>query len=572
MNRLSFFKIILHILFLFVGLNAHSQEINIATRTPLNHLSQERIYVTTDRSLYAANEEIKIFAAYLQKPLSDTLVWSKVLYIEIINAQGTSFHQSKHPLNKWNNSIEITIPETLKTGDYFIKAYTRWMRNFSTRFYGYKMIKIINLSLPEVESANINNIDSSECPVFMPCKGGSQIKLVTDKTSYKPREPVKLEIQTGIFNSDNSSFTVSVAKTGATNRSGQKIEWMESPDFQDYPLLYLPEIFGNTISGVVKDPVSGVPVGGIDVAFAIMADTAYFTTTKSTSDGLFYFNLPHYNEDIPFFLIAKDDSTAYEIARHSDFCTKPVSLEPIDFSISDKEEAAWLDIAINAQLKQKYYNDQFILSDMERESLGFYGRPDATYETKDYIEIPTLDEFIFEIISEISIVNQREKAQIYLAKKNTFQVYPLLVMIDHVPVTSLQEILNMKTRDIEKVEVINHAFVAGHSKFNGILHVFSKKGNYGGLMLPTNSMLSQMEGFHVSQHNHEKVSTEGLVENQPDRRTTIYWNTDIKIVPNTKNNYSFFTSDIIGEYEILLYGIKNNMPFCESSTIVVNND
>src|SRR5690606_5236485 len=54
---------------------------------------------------------------------------SKYLYVELIGEGGVVF-QRKHQLENGKASGEFFIPSNTETGQYYLVAYTRWMRNF----------------------------------------------------------------------------------------------------------------------------------------------------------------------------------------------------------------------------------------------------------------------------------------------------------------------------------------------------------------------------------------------------------------------------------------------------------
>jgi|GEM_PF-1112002 len=533
---------------------------------------QEEILINTDRFLYTTNETVKISAAYRVSPELGDISWSKVLYVELIDAGGTPFHQSKHPITGDFISLEIPLPGAIESGNYYLKAYTRWMRNFPTRFYGYKMIKIVNPNISEnvISNLGLTKHDSLKKPVFLTAAKFSEIEINTDNKHYKPRDSVNVSVNLSNSPFKFSHFTISVAKKGAMNNELQKA-LLFSRDEESYFLKYLPEIYGNTISGTVNDPKNESAIEGADVSLAIIADTGFFAQTNSLADGSFYFSVPDYTGTVSISLQAKKDTIGLSVNTHDQFCSKKVFLDAVPFALSENEKNLAKEILINSQLNQKYYSPKQDEKSENGGYLSFYGIPDVTYLTEDYIEIPALDEFFFEIIPEVSIVNQKGKMNLFLAENNTFQMYPLLLMIDHTPVGSVQKFLNIRTLNIEKIEIIKHAYYVGNSSYSGIVHVFSKRGNRAGLPLPSNSYISEVEAFYPKKGSNQPVIEEVDKSRIADRRTTLFWEPNTQLGKHSTNmNFSFKTSDVTGEFEIKICGWIDNKPVCESKSIRVS--
>ena len=116
-----------------------------------NHLAKEsaynlreKIYLHTDKSIYLCGE-VLWFKAYLSwasnnRPLSI----SKVAYVEILNKQHQPVLQGKIAIKNASGNGSFYLPFSLATGNYELRAYTSWMKNFPPDHYFKKYISIIN--------------------------------------------------------------------------------------------------------------------------------------------------------------------------------------------------------------------------------------------------------------------------------------------------------------------------------------------------------------------------------------------------------------------------------------------
>ena len=110
---------------------------------------QEKLYVHTDKNFYVTNEicwfKIYNVDAIFNKPLN----LSKVAYLELIDNKNKAVWQEKIALNEGTGNGSILIPTSIATGNYTLRAYTNWMKNFNEGFFFEKKISILNPSLTQ---------------------------------------------------------------------------------------------------------------------------------------------------------------------------------------------------------------------------------------------------------------------------------------------------------------------------------------------------------------------------------------------------------------------------------------
>lgn len=105
---------------------------------------KENIFVHTDKSAYLATEMLwlKVYCADGQDRAPMDI--SKVAYIDILDAQNRPVKQIKIALDGGFGSGAIYLPASLTSGNYTLRAYTNWMKNFEAAYYFAKTIAIIN--------------------------------------------------------------------------------------------------------------------------------------------------------------------------------------------------------------------------------------------------------------------------------------------------------------------------------------------------------------------------------------------------------------------------------------------
>ncbi len=145
-----------------------------------NHL-QEKLYLHTDKSTYF-NNELCWFKIYSVDALFNfPLNISSVAYVEMLNASNEPVIQEKVALEKGTGNGSFSILNNLPSGDYTIRAYTNWMKNFNPNYFFSKQIKLINTQIP---ADSIINKATKYTIHFFP-EGGSLINGLQTKVGFK---------------------------------------------------------------------------------------------------------------------------------------------------------------------------------------------------------------------------------------------------------------------------------------------------------------------------------------------------------------------------------------------------
>lgn len=153
MNRLVFNNKLKYFFALFVGLlsglsifaqNNHLQNMVSSLNAYTSRHLQEKVFVHTDRSYYVCGE-ILWFKAYVENAINNhPLSVSKVVYVELLNKDHDPVMQAKIGIKGGNGSGSFSLPLTLETGNYELRAYTNWMKNDSAFHFFKKIITVVN--------------------------------------------------------------------------------------------------------------------------------------------------------------------------------------------------------------------------------------------------------------------------------------------------------------------------------------------------------------------------------------------------------------------------------------------
>ena len=532
-------------------------------------VSGETIRLFTDRNIYCVNEKIYFIAEYSCANELDSLAWSNVLYVELIRWNGNKLVQMKLKLTKPGTSGVINIPGSLLSGNYYLRAYTKWMRNFSESDYAYLHVKIVNPFRPETDegpneiSAPATTIDLSLVQKTL-IKG---VKCTIGKSEYKQREKAEVEFQLNdkkFFDIDR--YYISVARVGTIDTADHMFKpELTSEESNLSNIEYLPEIRGITISGKIIDKFTKLPQKDIYVSLSEPKHGEYFSFYRTNNQGRFVFSLPYMQGPHDFFIQSEySGSLSSEILIDNGYCNKPVKLPFVAFKLNEGEIHILKYLAIDQQLSEKFQLNKDTLPDSlhaKTEPLPFYGSKKIVYFTEKYIELPNIEEFINEIIHEATITKEKGETSLISMRRTYLSNCPPLILLDNVHVSNDEQLLKIPLNRIEKVEVINQDYVVAGMRYYGIISIYSKNKNFAGLDLNKNSEFFTYELFSDKNtgYNYSKRSNDSRI---PDRRSILYWNPDIKLSADKKTTISFYTSDSKGDYIVYIRG-KNSKDNCE---------
>jgi hypothetical protein len=99
------------------------------------YAQQERLFLFLNSGFYYPGENIAFRAVLFDSEMKIKTNGSRFFYLQLLNASGTSIGNYTFELHSGECSGSVKIPDTLVTGLYTLKAYTRWMQNYSSANY-----------------------------------------------------------------------------------------------------------------------------------------------------------------------------------------------------------------------------------------------------------------------------------------------------------------------------------------------------------------------------------------------------------------------------------------------------
>lgn len=105
---------------------------------------QEKLFAHTDQDFYLTGEILWFRVFSVDGTTHQVKNTSKVAFIEILDRNNLAVVQSKVALDENGGQGSLFLPATMASGNYVVRVYTQWMRNFSSDYYFQKRITVVN--------------------------------------------------------------------------------------------------------------------------------------------------------------------------------------------------------------------------------------------------------------------------------------------------------------------------------------------------------------------------------------------------------------------------------------------
>jgi len=507
----------------------------------------EKVALFTDRETYVVNEDILFSAFNLSLPELRNSDWSNVLYVELISPDGDPISRGKYVFSRDGATGALRIPSGALTGNYYLRAYTRWMRDYSPYNYFYKMITVINPFRGELLEPH--GISSHEMASVITCDS-VHLNIKTNKKIYQKRDQVNLDISGSSVANSADRFVVSVIPKGTENQLTSKFlgknDQKFSPDF-------IPETRGLSISGKVVNATDSVPMPFTLVGLTIFKENPENQNVLTNEKGQFFFDLSKLKGEYEIFISAKSNENPL-ILVDNDFSTQKIELPYVPVNLSEKFKKLYQSLAFNSQM-QTLYMQQKVESEVKSFSSdsSFYGKPDFVLRLDKYIAMPSVRDYIYELMPQLGIRHEGKKTTLkMLGVYSDLAIHDPLVLVDMVPVFDIDRVLELQPDKIERIELVTIPYVRGDIVFGGIVSFFSKKGDLAGIDLPS---VGRFITYDMLSRNLVQKAPDIQNQRIPDLRNCLYWNPDLKLKGPESARISFNTGDCDGDYLIVIRGI-----------------
>lgn len=552
MKQLSPIYLFLLMMLTVAGNQARSQQAGKET----DQLA-EKVVLATDREIYCVDDEIFLSAFNVSPGKIRNVGWSNVLYVELTDNKGTAIVQEKLPFQATGASGGIKIPNWLLTGNYYLRAYTRWMRNYPVESYAYKRLTILNPYRSELLEDYAEKSTAKNTSKFVPAASAA-ILVNPEKSLFVEREQVNVEISVAGNADLNGKYAVSVIPKGAEVR---QIFHQQELSHNGFVPGLIPETRGVSVSGKIINETDSLPMAFTLVGLTILGEHPENLNIMTDEKGRFFFDLRDRKGEGEIFISARSGAKNRQpvILIDNDFSKRATELPFVPVDFSGEAKALYRTLMLNTQIAQKYASkeDSIVAKPkMTGSEKIFYGDPEFVVRLDDFIPLPTVQDYFLELIHNAKVRKEEGKHVLKVINKyGLIEPYEPLILLDMVTVFDLDKILELKPEKIERIEIITSEFIRGNITYGGIVSFISKKNDMAGIDLPASGRFVSYRMFDDSR---PLLKPEIKSPQIPDMRNCLYWNPELQIKSGESQRITFSSGDNYGSYLVVVQGVDQS--------------
>lgn len=570
----SFLLVVL--LSVFVCYGQSVQTIDNKNIKELKSIPQESVYIHYNKSLLFSGESLTYKFYCFDNAKKRLSAISKIGYVSLISKDGQSVFNHKISLDSGLGYSDFFIPTSVPTGSYKLLGYSEWMKNGEVELFFQSDIRIINpyeklpedyidrtidSIIPTHNTSNnviMNTVEEKNSDRFL--------QLTIDKSNVGKREKIQMHISAVTENAEKGSYSLSV----------QKIDPIASPAkvssekfFTDFvrrevnksltqkSKTSLPELRGELISGSIIDKTTKLPVKNQKISLSLPGENYLFKVAISNEMGEFHFNFNEkYDNTSAMIQVLSDEWDQFEIImddKKLDY--KAISFE--DFVLSQSLKDHILERSIQNQIENSY---QEVKSDSVVSAshiVPFYRKLSTVYNLDDYTRFNGIPETIVEVIDQVGTRNLINGDKVFEVRPEiglpNDNLLPM-VFVDGLFIKRHQDFMSYSAKKVKSISFSREKYLLGTQTFQGIVLFKTIGGNYSeDFYTPHIINIDLFKPQPDKQYFAQKYSEGKKQERIPDFRNQLLWLPNIK-VSNAGEDFSFFTSDVTGDYEVVLEG------------------
>ncbi|MFV8343138.1 hypothetical protein [Flavobacterium sp. XS2P39] len=546
----------------------------------LDKSMRESIFLHSNATTFITGETL-LYKLYCLNPVNNsTSSISKIAYVELIDQNKQTISKSKIYLENGTGQGDYFIPTTLKTGNYKLVAYTKWNLNNALTNIFKTDIAIINPFQPYQEeggnkkNSTVVSLKNNEYEKQTSKSANSvfteKVAFEIDKKSYQTREKVTLKIKSLI---EKGNYSIAIRKIDELPTKLQLTAEEFVKDNSSIPnpattkdsLFFIPELRAELISGSITSKKENADLNDKSVALSLPGESFAFKIAKTNRSGKFTFLLDkNPNQTNCVIQVLEDNRDDYTI--HLDelpkFDTSSL-LFPSELILTAHNTTAIEERSVANQIENAYYHLKKDSLAPNAKTTPFFHTIEKAYILDDYTRFPTLKETIIEVLIEIYFKKNNDLYSLHLRDNSKdLEIYGLpLVLVDGLAIKDVNELFDINMSTIYKVSLINQGYVYGPNLFSGLISFETKNNNF----------ISKSSGDYIKKIDIQRPTIKKvyfspdyasgtLSQRIPDYRHQLLWMPELNIAEK-ENTVSFYTSDVTGNFEIVLEGFtKKGVP------------
>ncbi len=535
-------------------------------------LPSEKVYLSMNTSLLFTGEYLFYKMYCLNDKTKQPSEISTIGYVELISEDKEVVFKHKIRLVKSQGQGDFFVPTTVPSGNYKLIGYTRWMRNGSMDVFFQEDISIIN-PYQVNQDAILPDLTEKEAigeTVSIPeIKEDKRFVLSTDKESYAKKSKVTLGLQNFRGASGYGNYTVSVRKKEALKNTNKHtpesyIEWhkkqMTTTEIFYPKIKFAPELDGELIKGklIAKDGVASV--ANKKISASIPGEDFQLKVFYTDSSGIFHVNV---NKDytVPFalFQLLEGDEEAYTIQVIPEEPLDYTSLKFQKFYINPEMQDAIVKRSVHNQIENGYFavKPDTLRLDLLNDPYG--GAFVETVNLEEFTRFKTLDETIVELVPNVWTKRNKEGKKVFKVRSfdETYEEseFDALVYIDGVFIKDPDTVLDFDTRTVKTVNTVREKYRIGGKYYFGMVNIVTNEGAYFDVLNDANITKLELDSPRPIKNYFNQKHLPDSNDRIPDLRGQLLWKPTVSF-EGKELDLSFYTSEVTGEYEVVLEGFS----------------
>lgn len=489
---------------------------------------KEYIRVITDRELYITGEDLHI-SILVEDEQHQPLDMSKVAYVEICDTK-VAHVQFMVALENGRGWGSVIIPPSMHSGTYELSVYTRYMRNYNPACFYRQNLGVVNLSHKSPE----DNLVWEERLIDLPYLPSS---IHTDKAVYNQRSLVQVNLPED-YQGQAALSVRRLDMNGSPETESMRVQTYKGKSSGDY----LPELEGHLLSVQGNGNLNSLR----DAQLGVMGLSAYVADGYQSKGQEFLFPMIGiYGHQFIAMAGRNAQDRPVPVVLNSPYANSlPAELPTLRIRYED--------IPLKYRLLASQLRNNLITRNEFTQKFTLEGRePNYIYNLSEYTPMQSIREALVEFIEGIKSDRYKGHPALFTTSEEYigFCSHPALVLLDGVPVQDIEKLLAYDARRIHYILIYRGKYTFGNSIQEGVISFTTYNGKLPGYQLTEEERLYEYDfpQNRPSFHTIEYSSAQALPLEKPDFRSLLYWNPQVK-----EKSISFYTSDMIGKYEIVL--------------------
>lgn len=518
------------------------------------HLS-ERVYVSTDRDVYVAGDEMFCSAFCFDMSGRGLSSFSSTVYIEISSPEGP-VQTAKLALKDGRGAGVVSLLNTIPTGNYRMVAYTAQCFNEEGYDFqsGSRLISIINPFTSERASSGVEILADDaylEKASGEKRTSGTAVKIeVGDALSLTNTTGKPVSVSLSMFHDDgiHSPSEGDIESFQSSVSAGRSFRSVRGIDYEG-------EVVRARVRGLQDSDMQKVV--GRSAFLSVPGRSSSVFSAPVGSDGTVTFHTANIYGDVDVVLEVDAPELNCHLELEQPFAsvrstgTDALQLcRGLEGAILQRSAAMQILKAQRADTLYEYLpvTEDFLLKD------------DAVdYVLDDYTRFPLMEELFIEFVKELHAERTDNGRGLGVYVEDTFKPSPVtpygsLVMIDGVPVLDQNRIFSYDPLLVEKISVYPHTYNLGHFYAGGIVDFVTYKKNLPSYDFPENARVISFQGVSYPVASYLPVPSDEV----PDLRQTILWHPSIDLMPGETRTVDFIKPSYEGDFKVVVEGVDSD--------------